>query len=498
MKAQEIELKFAISGAGVAGLSDHPALAAPAKSSRQRTVYFDTSAYALKKARLSLRVRESEGGLVQTLKRAGPGAPMIRTEWETPVANGAPDRAALAATPAGKVLNGDALAPVFTTLVERTQSLWTGDGATVEVSLDRGEITSGDRRQPIQELELELKAGEPAALFGLASALMERADLRLSFQSKAARGYRLAADEMHVPQRAERVELSASAPAADALRDIGWSCLAQVATNAELLRGGHGLKALHQTRVGLRRLRATFSLFRPMAPAGELEAETRWLGRALNPARNLDVLIQDAFRPLLPESQDRAAFAKLGTRLLEARTRAYDQALAAVNSGRFDRLLLETAAWLEIGDWKRPDDAALQALVDSPSERFGRERLDNFRRRVIKAGRGLEALDAPSRHRLRIKAKKMRYAAEFFAPCFGHEKRRRRFLKTLATLQDVLGRLNDMTVAHGLAAEVAGQDADAAFAAGLLVGAREAGAKQDKKAALASFADFERAEPFWR
>jgi CHAD domain-containing protein len=45
--------------------------------------------------------------------------------------------------------------------------------------------------------------------------------------------------------------------------------------------------------------------------------------------------------------------------------------------------------------------------------------LINFRwRKVHKKGKALAQLDATSRHKLRIQAKKLRYAAEFFASLF--------------------------------------------------------------------------------
>jgi CHAD domain-containing protein len=57
------------------------------------------------------------------------------------------------------------------------------------------------------------------------------------------------------------------------------------------------------------------------------------------------------------------------------------------------------------------------------------------------------------RHAARIAAKRLRYAAEFFAPLFPG-KRTRTYLNALAKLQDVLGRLHDGTTAAMLASEL--------------------------------------------
>jgi CHAD domain-containing protein len=118
---------------------------------------------------------------------------------------------------------------------------------------------------------------------------------------------------------------------------------------------------------------------------------------------------------------------------------------------------------------------------------------------VVKRGRKLDRLDARGRHRLRIKAKKLRYAAEFFAGTFGRRRRRERLLKRLSALQDDLGAANDAAAAHRLAAEtVQGQPAEAGFAAGLVVAAREAAAKTAVEAAARAFAEVEAVERFWR
>jgi triphosphatase len=64
-------------------------------------------------------------------------------------------------------------------------------------------------------------------------------------------------------------------------------------------------------------------------------------------------------------------------------------------------------------------------------------------------GKAVARLDAKSRHKLRIQAKKVRYAAEFFANLFpgkGPLKRRKKFLMALEQLQAGLGDLNDIVV----------------------------------------------------
>jgi len=153
--ASETELKFEIASTGLEKLRRHPVLAGPGGTSQLCSVYFDTPDHDLRNAGVSLRVREDEGRFTQTVKtRAAPGE-IARGEWEAPVAGDKPDAQALACTPAGEVLSGSgaqALAPVFTTLVQRSVHLWEGDGAIVEVALDEGEIRAGGEREEIRTI----------------------------------------------------------------------------------------------------------------------------------------------------------------------------------------------------------------------------------------------------------------------------------------------------------------------------------------------------------
>lgn len=502
MEASEVELKFELSDQSLPALIEHPAFAAPATTNKLRSVYFDTPDRALQTACYGLRVRQGEDGFVQTLKWESPASPLTRREWESEVSGEAPDPAALTDTPVAKALDGDALEPVFATMVERTRRLWTEGQDVVEISLDRGEITAGGRREPIFELELELKAGDPGALFKLADALSHQATLPILFQSKAERGYRLAADQPWSAQNAETAALAAETPVAEAFRNVAHGCLSQVANNARLLERYRSLEALHQMRVGLRRLRAAFTAFRALVEDGEfarLKAETKWLATELDTARDVDVFIQESFRCTNPESSDREALARLGACLLHAQSRAYERALAAVGSPRFRELLLTAVRWLEAGEWLQSDEPVRSRLRERRTGDFARDQLDRMRRQVRKRGRRLAQLDNERRHRLRIKAKKLRYAAEFFSASFGRKRRRRSFLKALGELQDGLGRLHDIAVAPELALSlVRGQAAEAGFAAGLIVAARRASAERDERAALEAFEQFDGARPFWR
>ena len=135
--------------------------------------------------------------------------------------------------------------------------------------------------------------------------------------------------------------------------------------------------------------------------------------------------------------------------LAEKHKAARERVQNAIASARFRALTLEVAAWLETGDWLNPKDDLVRSRGEVPIEAFAADQLERRWRKVRKKGKALAQLDARNRHKLRIRVKKLRYAAEFFGDLFPGKrvsKRRRKFVATLEHLQDGLGDLNDIIV----------------------------------------------------
>jgi inorganic triphosphatase YgiF len=489
--ATETELKFRLGPGAVVRLSGHPTLQGPQTSQSMRSVYFDTPDGALRAAGCGLRVRATPDGFVQTLKRQTALGQTARDEWEVPIASEALDLAALKATPAHKLLKGRRrdLSPRFATTVVRRIRMVDWEGARIEVAFDAGELKAGDRREPIYELELELKSGPPAALFSLARRLARDLAIVPVFESKAERGWRLADGQSRVPRRAVATPLSPDATTAIAFRRIAMACLVQVSANAELLRIVRRPEAVHQMRVGLRRLRAVVGVFKPLMAASEcerIETELKWLAHEADAARDLDVFIRDVFHPTALAAPS-PGLAALGRHLLTARGRAYDRVLKAIASPRYALLMLETTAWIETA-----------VLPDDPVAPFAAKALARLHHQVEKRARDLTELDAEARHHLRIRAKRLRYAAEFFADLFPDRRRRARYLKALERLQDTLGALNDLAVARDrIPDEARLDDPEVAFAAGRVIGRRERDEAALLTAAVKACGRFHDSGPFW-
>jgi triphosphatase len=136
---------------------------------------------------------------------------------------------------------------------------------------------------------------------------------------------------------------------------------------------------------------------------------------------------------------------------------------------------------------------------------YASEQLKRRWRKVRKKGKVLAQLSSNSRHKLRIQAKKLRYAAEFFGSLFVTKrsmKRRKQFLPALEHLQDGLGDLNDIAVHEKRIATLGIRHPRAnpsrVFAAGLLTGREDARAEAAMKTAMEAYANLAKRKPFWR
>ena len=485
---REVELKFTCRPADMA------AVLAAAPPGRDETrdligVYFDTLDRDLQKSGATLRVRDSSGRRTQTLKL---GTGMVREEHEAPIAGLAPDPRR---GPLSKLLpRGAGLCPVFNVAVTRRQRTVRCQGAEIELALDLGAITCGDRTSPICEVELELKAGPASALFDLARKLSAAAPLDLAFDSKAARGYALMGGATLAPRPGGKIDLGGAVTVGDAFQAVSRQALAQMAGAAASLRDAPEAEAVHQLRVGARRLRSALKTFEPALMGSEdVEAGLRWLGQSCDTARNLDAFIEATLRPTASGAARLRGRAKLRSALEAARRRARKSVTATVSSPRFRALMIDVLAWIETGDWR--DNAAAR----TPLARFADKALTRHLNTVLKRGRvigdasGLAGETA--RHRLRIGAKTLRYATEALASLY-RRKPAERFLHRVRDLQDVLGQLNDLATATPLMAGLA-LSPDAGFAAGELVAVRAAAAPGLIAAATASLRKLGDAKPFW-
>src|SRR5262249_21467929 len=200
---------------------------------------------------------------VQTIKSAGHSDLFERDEWESEIDGAMPDLRLAQGTALEPLLSRKfcrQLKPIFETRVRRKTYPLTNGDSDIALTLDKGEIDTGDRSQPLCEVELQLKRGHQAKLFDVGRELDHADEGQLALKSKCERGYELLEDSEAAPVKAVPVDLFRGTSTRDTFKAIGLACLKQVIDNVPALLAGEP-EGVHQMRVGLRRPRAAVSLF---------------------------------------------------------------------------------------------------------------------------------------------------------------------------------------------------------------------------------------------
>src|SRR5262249_15023654 len=148
-------------------------------------------------------------------------------------------------------------------------------------------------------------------------------------------------------------------------------------------------EGVHQMRVGLRRLRAAISLFADILQDPQTDAlkdELKWLTGELGPARELEVLVTRVVTPVRRRHSRQSGVSSLSRDLTQQRAMALARAQNAIRSPRFRALTLEIAAWLEAGQWSRPQDDLVRDRGEAALETSAAEQLTRRFRKIRKKG----------------------------------------------------------------------------------------------------------------
>jgi triphosphatase len=461
----EVELKLAAAPGDLPNIVSALKVLAPGSTTTSRTLvstYFDTPNRALSAAGSILRVRQQDGRFIQTLKTEDPERAnlLARGEWEDPVADNQPDPDAPESGSRLPPGMAERLRPLFVTEVDRIAiEIEPKPGTRIEVAIDQGMIRAIDNghSEPVNEVELELKRGDVAAIYDFALELLETAPLRIDLRSKSERGYRLADEADHPPSAvsAEPVVLEPEMTIEDALQRVGRACLAHLLRNEAAALAGE-IEGVHQMRVAMRRLRSILSAIKKILP----EAQRRWvsdevrsLTSALGPARNLDVFATELLPPARDETPDQPGWNELTAATERARADAHRRVAEEIRSSRHTATILRLLRWFEGRGWRRDPTGELDGALSVAIGIVAPAVLERRRRTVRRRSRHFRRLPAHGRHRLRIAVKKLRYAIELLDSLYD-ERDARPFVKRLKRVQDELGHANDVRVAYSLVIEL--------------------------------------------
>jgi triphosphatase len=319
--------------------------------SKSFDTYYDTADDKLRREGVVLLVGERDHDRIQKVSATEVGGmtPPAAGQWEDVIEGDRPNpRAPNSGTHLPMGLDHAELHARFTTRVRRTLfTLQPASSTQIEGALDQGEIRTADGNsvEPIGEVELVLKDGDPGALYGTALRLLEIAPFRLEIRSKAERGYHLLDGGTEAPQsRASPVShLTPDLTVEESLRRIGQNCLStlllcEAAAAADMPEG------VHQMRVAIRRLRSAVATMRRMLPSEQYQwviQTLKWMAGVLGPTRNWDVFSISLLAPMrsaLLRGQELDEFCRVCE---HERRSAHESAKAAIRSLQYTAALLK-------------------------------------------------------------------------------------------------------------------------------------------------------------
>jgi CHAD domain-containing protein len=445
--------------------------ASPLEARQLRTTYYDTPDLRLARWGVSLRYRTGEGWTVK-LAGEGRGPLLVREEL---VFDGPPTQPPSAAVDLVRAFVREApLGPVARLRTTRRPVELRGrDGQRLgEVTDDRVVVLDGRRAsRRFREIETELLSEAPD---GALDAVIDRLRAAGAEPVKIPSKYLQALDNPDPgPAEVRLEELSRRATVEELVRhDLGAAVL-RLLRHDPIVRLGTDPEGVHQARVATRRFRSSLRTFGPVLDEGwtaRLRERASWLADRLGAVRDADVLLarlRDRVEQL--DESDAKAAEWLLKRLGEHRDAARAALLAAMGEGAYLRLLDDLIAAANspmVLDGARP---AAEALVPEVARTWSRLR-DEVRQA------GPEPSDSQL-HRIRIRAKRCRYAAEAVVPVMG--KPAERFAAAVEAVQEILGAHHDAVVAQEWLRKAAAEaPGPTALAAGLLVAAeRDAAAR---------------------
>jgi CHAD domain-containing protein len=456
----------------------------PPEAVRLETVYYDTPDLRLARWGVSLRHRAGEGWTLKLPPKPGSGQPagqiLERDELTFQGGSKRPPEAAVAIVRA-YVRKAELVPVARLSTVRRRVRLVDAAGARVaEVVDDEVSVRDGRRvAARFREIEVEV-AEQPNGANGIVDPLV----LRLRGAGAGApdptpKHIRALGPRAMEPPEVAPQPVRPDSPARDVIKHVLADSIASLLRQDPLVRTSGDPEAVHQARVATRKLRSHLRTFGPLLDpewTEPLRSELGWLAMGLGAVRDREVLLERLRERTrsLPESDLRSANSLLQILVVEIET-LRKKLLTELDSLRYVDLLerLVTAAHAPV-TLPEADEPALQVLPPLAAGPW---------RRLRSAVRQLpDPPTDPELHRIRILAKRARYAAEAVAPIVGGDAAA--FARAAAKLQTVLGEHQDSVTAQAWlrSARISGRRA---FVAGELiamehVAAEEARAKWPK------------------
>jgi CHAD domain-containing protein len=444
----------------------------PKESERLSTTYLDTEDLRLARWGVSLRHRAGEGWTVK-LPPESDATLLVRSEL-TFAENGRRPPGAAVDLLRAFIRNEDLRPQTRLETLRRRVELHDPVGRLLaEVVDDEVSVFEGRRiAARFRELEVEIGTELPPASLDV---LLER--LRWAGAGPAdptARYVRALGPRAARPPEVFVPNLVSGATAGDVLRRAIAASVVRLILHDPVMRLDADPEGVHQARVATRRLRSDLRTFAPLLEptwAGPLREELGWLGGILGAVRDGDVLLERMRKSAATLERNARGAVRVLSSLEAARDEAHAELLAVLRGERYVTLLDRLVA--------AANEPALLLEADLPAPALLTDLVRRPWRSLAKTVKSLGPDPTDEQlHDVRIRTKRVRYAAEAVTPLVG--KQARAFSSAAARLQEVLGDLNDAVVAEAWLVEWArgSRSMPGVFSAGELAGLERANAKE--------------------
>ena len=451
----------------------------PPEAVRLETVYYDTTDLRLARWGVSLRHRAGEGWTLKLPPTHSPadgqGASLLERD-ELTFQGGAkkPPPAAIAVVRA--YVRSDELVPVarLSTVRRRVRLLDASGTRLAEVVDDEVSVRDGRRvAARFREIEVEVGGDDGA---DIATALVARLrSAGAGAPDPTPKHIRALGPRAMEPPEVAPMVVAPDSPARDVIRSVIAQSVAALLYHDPLVRTSGDPEAVHQARVASRKLRSHLRTFGPLLDpdwSDPLRSELGWLALGLGEVRDKEVLLERLRERAksLPANDLRLAVALL--HLLEVEIESLRKKLMTdLDSPRYidllERLVAAAHAPTTLPDADKPASEVLPLLATGPW------------RRLRSGVRSLPDVPADADlHRIRILAKRARYAAEAVAPVVGSGATN--FARNAAKLQTILGEHQDSVTAQAWlrGTRIGGRRA---FVAGELIAMEHVAAEEARK-----------------
>ncbi|TGN63250.1 CYTH and CHAD domain-containing protein [Nocardioides eburneiflavus] len=412
-------------------------------------VYFDTVDLDLTRRGVTVRRRTggADAGWHLKLPRVGD----TRIEVRRPLGRATRTVPPPLLEPVRAMVRDRRLVPVARIATRRRErALLDADGAVLAHVCDdhvrTEQLHLGDRVDEWREWEVELVAGDHTLLDRVEELFRDAGAEPAQATSKLART--LADHLPPAPSRTRKKELRRSTAGAAVTHRLDRQVDRLLAQDRRVRSGEEG--SVHKMRIAARRLRSALKTYGPLfddaTATDSLGQELRWLGQALAPARDAQVL-RERLIELVAAEPDHLVLgpvaAVIDDDLRAAERDAREATLVALEGQRYFRLLDALDELVQAPSFTAEAEKAARKVFPRLLHRDAK-RLRRSVKEVRRAESG-EKHDV-ALHDARKKAKRLRYAAESMTPVLG--KRADELAASVKVIQRVLGQFQDTVMSR--------------------------------------------------